>query len=515
MKPMTDLTFTKLDESYIKVGYTSQAVAANLSDYFSYFAEGYQFNPKFKYTSWDGKVRLFNKTSNKLPIGLLTMLPTFMRSCGYTTDTDFREFMRPAVEFTNDELVEYSESFKAYSGDTEIEPYWYQKEAFVTAMSSGRSLLNLPTSAGKSLIQAMISRFMVDRVFEDSKVVLIIVPTISLVTQMGDDFRDYRVFNRSEIQYIMGGEGKRVLPGTKVVISTWQSAIKLDPDWFDCVGALICDESHLATGKSLQEICMNYCTAVPWKIGLTGTVKDGKASILLLRAIFGEIYRPVTTKQLQDEGQISGIDINVIQLEYDDETRQKFKKLKPTYQTEIGWITENQTRNGFISSLGRKLASKNDNVLILFNYQKHGEAIVEAIKDAGYEKVMLVYGKSDKEVRSTMRGIMEAEGGWILVASYGVLSTGVSIKRLNHVMFAHPMKAKVKVLQSIGRGLRKHDEKDKMTLWDIVDDLSVKNTRKNAKNKFSYRNYGLLHFGERAQLYIAERFEYKIKKWSL
>lgn len=513
---MPDLTITKHNESYAKIGYESQAVAANLADYFSFFVEGYQFNPKFKYTSWDGKVRLFNKTSNLLPIGLLTMLPSLMRDCGYTTDIDFRQYLTPEVEFTKDELKKYADEFVAYDAEGEqITPYWYQKEAFVTAIQKGRSLLNLPTSAGKSLIQAMISRFYADCICDDKKIVLIIVPTISLVTQMGDDFKEYKAFDRSEIQYIMGGEGKELERDTRVVISTWQSAVKLDREFFDDVGMLICDESHLATGKSLQEICLNRCVNVSWRVGLTGTVKDGKASLLLLRAIFGEIYRPVTTKDLMDEGKISDININVIQLQYPDETRLKFKKLKPTYQTEISWVTENSTRNGFVSSLGRKLASKNENVLILFNYQKHGEAIVEAIVEAGYEKVMLVYGKSDKEVRSSMRGIMESEGGWILVASYGVLSTGVSIKRLHHVVFAHPLKAKVKVLQSIGRGLRKHSDKDNMTLWDIVDDLSVKNTRKNAKNRYSYINYGLKHFSERAQMYITEKFKYTIKKWSL
>lgn len=512
-----DVQLTKVNESYAKVEYSNISVATNISEYFSYFADNYKFNPKFKYSNWDGKIRMFNKTSGLLPLGLMNMFPAFLEDHGYDADIDPLQLIKPSTQVDTDALRAYASGFECYSDDERITPHWYQVDSFVYAISKMRGILNLPTSAGKSLIQAMISRYYLDELRESDEIVMLIVPKIGLITQMGDDFRDYKTFTRDEMQYIMGGEEKDIKPGTKIVISTWQSAMNLPDSFYDRVGMLICDEAHLAEGKSIQKICLEYCPNVKYKIGLTGSLKDGKSSILLLRGIFAGVFKPTSTSEMIGEGKASKMKIKAIQIEYPDEIRQKFKSLKVKYPVEIKWLQENPKRTALIANLAVKSVKTGDNSLVLFNHQAHGELIYQAIKDLGHEDVVLIHGrvKGIKEIEATVRARAEESEGLIIVASYKKYSTGVSIKRLQHVILGSPLKSKITIMQSIGRGLRKHKDKEFVTLWDVFDDLSIKNTRKNAKRKYSYLNYGMQHFMERVNLYIEEKHDYTIKKWKL
>lgn len=512
-----DVCLTKHNESYAKIEYANISVATNISEYFSYFADNYKFNPKFKYSSWDGKIRMFNKTSGLLPLGLMSMFPAFLEDHGYDADCDPVDLIAPSNKIDSETLRAYAKDFECYSDDERITPHWYQVDSFVYAMTKQRGILNLPTSAGKSLIQAMISRYYLDEIRDDDKIVMLIVPKIGLISQMGDDFKDYKTFTRDEMQYIMGGEEKEIQRDTKIVISTWQSAINLPPDFYARVGMVICDEAHLAEGKSIQKICLEYCNNVEYKIGLTGSLKDGKSSILLLRGIFAGVFKPTNTSEMIGEGKASKMKIKAIQVEYPDEIRQKFKSLKVKYPVEIKWLEENEKRTKLLANLAVKSVANDDNTLVLFQHQLHGEAIFNAIKELGHEDVVLIHGrvKNIKKIEGTIRERAENSKGMIIVASYTKYSTGVSIKRLQHVILGSPLKSKITIMQSIGRGLRKHKDKEFVTLWDVFDDLSIKNTRKNAKRKYSYLNYGMQHFLSRVSLYIEEKHDYTIKKWKI
>ncbi len=170
------------------------------------------------------------------------------------------------------------------------------------------------------------------------------------------------------------------------------------------------------------------------------------------------------------------------------------------YQDEIDFIVSNVRRNKFINNLALSLKG---NTLLLFQYvEKHGKILYETILNNAEKnrKIFFVYGGTNAETRESIRAITEQEKNAIIIASYGTFSTGINIRNLHNIIFASPTKSRIRNLQSIGRGLRKGEAKEKATLFDISDDLRHK----------SKINYTLRHFSERIKIYNEEQFEYKL-----
>lgn len=361
-----------------------------------------------------------------------------------------------------------------------------------------------------SLIQSLLSKWYLEN-HKDGGKVLIIVPTTALVQQMRDDFLDYRLFSHDDIYMIKGGvdRSEAAIGNARIVVSTWQSAVKESKEWFDQFGMLEVDECHLATGKSLDGI-IKKMTSCKYKIGLTGSLRDGKANLLQYVGSFGDIFRPVSTAQLMEEGQVTDLNINCLMLEYPQPIRDELKGV--SYQEEMKWLLSNKHRNKFLIKLAYNLsAKKGENTLLLFKNIKHGKLLYEALSKI-HDKVFYVSGETNTDKRTEVKKLAEDIDGAIIVASYGVFSTGISIKKLHNVIFAHPTKSKVINLQSIGRVLRKHGSKVTATLYDIIDNLAIKPKRKNAKKLYTYVNYTMKHGLERIELYNREHFKYKIRK---
>ena len=155
--------------------------------------------------------------------------------------------------------------------------------------------------------------------------------------------------------------------------------------------------------------------------------------------------------------------------------------------------------------IARLIKNTKGNTLILFQFvEKHGKVLHEMLKDCD-KPVHFIYGGTDVEQREEARKLVEQTDDSIIIASYGTFSTGVNIKRLNNIVFASPSKSRVRVLQSIGRQLRKSVHKSTARLYDLVDDLSWK----------KYVNHTLRHFHERKKIYDAEGFDYKVIKMPL
>jgi superfamily II DNA or RNA helicase len=170
------------------------------------------------------------------------------------------------------------------------------------------------------------------------------------------------------------------------------------------------------------------------------------------------------------------------------------------YQDEIQFLIGNEKRNQFIKNL---TLTRNGNTLLLFQMvEKHGKILYDMIKaeaDAD-RRVFFVHGGVDADEREEIRRITETERSAIIVASYGTFSTGINIRNLHNIVFASPTKSRIRNLQSIGRGLRKGDNKERATLYDIADDLCKKTSC----------NHTLKHFAVRIKMYNEEEFDYKI-----
>jgi superfamily II DNA or RNA helicase len=261
------------------------------------------------------------------------------------------------------------------------------------------------------------------------------------------------------------------------------------------------DEAHTFKAKSLTGI-MHKMVNTPYRIGTTGTLDGTKTHRLVLEGLFGSVYKVTSTKQLMDNDQLAELRIFGLVLQYPDDVKKACKDNK--YPDEMDFLCGYEPRNKFIRNLALK---QTGNSLVLFQYvEKHGQILFDMIKaKAGDRKVFFVFGGTETADREDIRRITELENDAIIVASYGTFSTGINIRSLKNIIFASPSKSRIRVLQSIGRQLRKSEKKDTAKLYDISDDLRWK----------SRKNHTLKHFVERIKIYSEEGFPYKMIKLPL
>ena len=204
-----------------------------------------------------------------------------------------------------------------------------------------------------------------------------------------------------------------------------------------------------------------------------------------------------------ENNQLAKLHIKILILKYNKQTCKDVSGSK--YKEEIDFIVGNKLRNEFIKNLALSLEG---NSLILFQYvEKHGKILYDLINNIKDKKrkVFFVFGGTDGETRESVRQITEKETDAIIIASYGTFSTGINIRNLHNIIFASPSKSRIRNLQSIGRGLRTNDNKDKCTLYDIADDL-----QHNKKVNFTERADLIIE-----KIYNLEKFDYKMYKINL
>ena len=498
---MANISILKKNESTALVD-CDAGIAQELSEYFSFFVPGYKYMKLYKRRIWDGKIRLFNAVNRELPAGLYPFVDEFCKRNSYTLLTESSDYGSPLDKNEQDPEViyKYIKDLNLQSRGNPIDIRDYQFDAVMKALNLNRCVLLSPTGSGKSLIIYCLSQIWLKYITDGFRYpkagrVLVVVPTTSLVEQMEKDFIDYG-YSPQGIHKIYSGKDKDNI-NSSIVISTWQSIYKLPKDWFDQFGMVIGDECHGFKSKSLTDI-MNKCTEAKYRIGTTGTLDNAQVHHLVLQGLFGKIHRVTTTKELQDNNTLAKLDINIIILKYDEKARKDFGK--KTYHDEIDFIVGHESRNRFIRNLA---LSSSGNTLVLFQrVDAHGKPLFDLINEKAEEgrKVFYVSGEVETNDREAIRQITEKQKDAIIVASLGTFSTGINIRNLHNIIFASPSKSQIKVLQSIGRGLRQSDDGRSTTLYDITDDIHYKGRK----------NYALLHGEERVKIYNKEKFNFKI-----
>ena len=356
-----------------------------------------------------------------------------------------------------------------------FEPRDYQLEAFASAVKYGRQLLLSPTASGKSLIIYMLARYY------DVKTV-IIVPTTSLVEQMTKDFQDY-----GYDEPICKIYSKQPVFDAPITVTTWQSFSKAPKEVMESFDMVVGDEAHLFKANVLKGI-LEKMKKTAIRIGCTGTLDGTEVHRLQLEGLFGPVKKVISTKELMDSGTIANLSIDCVILRH---TKQK----KMSYQDEMDYLVSNEMRNDFLCNL---VYSLKGNTLVLFQLY---DMFVEKCKSTG-RKVFFVSGAVNAEERERIRAITEKEKNAIIVASVGTFSTGINIVNLHNIMFASPTKSQIRVLQSIGRGLRKTEDEQGTTIYDLADSIGG-------------NNYTLNHLKERINIYNEEGFVYEIKEFNL
>ena len=487
------IVFRKKNDVYLEAIDGERDELRMLSDYFTFEVPGAKFSPAYRNKVWDGKIRLFDTRSMTIYCGLAADIIKFSKDMDIEICFEGSKYNIPGVEQdVSDKMLDgFLSALNPHSKGKPIEIRDYQIEAFKSAVRKQRALILSPTASGKSLIIYSLIRWW--REVQERKI-LIIVPSISLVGQLITDFKDYSNDTFTDVYGITGGVDKN--QQGRVVVSTWQSIYKMPAAWFAQFGAVCVDEVHHAQSKSIQTI-MNKLLICPDRIGFTGTLQEAKTHELVLKGLFGTVKKVISTAELMKRDQVAQMKVEILHIKYNEEDRKLVKALD--YQGEIDFLIKNETRNKFIARLASALPG---NTLVIFSRIEHGKNLFDLIETS--KEKHYVAGETDKEQREVTRQFAE-KNDVIIVASLGVFSTGINIKNLHNLVFAHPTKSKIKVLQSIGRILRKSDDGRPSTVYDIVDDLK----------QGARENFALKHAAERMEQYITEQFSYNIKSIQL
>lgn len=499
------VSFIKTGEVYGKINCADFDTIIELREHFSFFADSYRFNPRFISHAWDGKIRLIDY-NNLMRLGLHEQIKSYCERHHIPCKID------PKITRYNldkESFIGWADKLDIHGGGNPITPYDYQIDATHHALEVQRCLLLSPTASGKSLMMYMLIRMFEKIMPNDTG--LIVVPSVGLVMQLQKDFADYS----SEVEWdavekvhgIRAGVCKET--NKKIIVSTYQSLAKVPTDFFHQFKYVMVDEVHKATSKTIVRIIDNAINA-KFRIGLTGTLDEIKTNEMILTGMFGPVYVVTTTKELMDSGQAAQLEVKVILLKHkvedckflrmsargpEDPITKKKKRVKASYAEEIQHIVCNDARNRYIMQFAAKLKG---NTIIMVKEIEHGENLFKWMSEKYQDRDIYLYTGSTKyDEREKIRQIMEEKENAIIIGSIGCLSTGISIKRLHNLVFAHPSKSRVAVLQSTGRLLRLSKFGNVVTMYDIVDDFLIG----------AYSNYAYDHGQKRVSFYHQQQFK--------
>jgi superfamily II DNA or RNA helicase len=370
-----------------------------------------------------------------------------------------------------------------------LEPRDYQEESVLLSLKNKSGVIVLPTSAGKTLVIALLVKSIQEQ--HDAKA-LILVPDIQLVAQTYSDFLEYGISEDEITKWTGSTEPNK---NAKIVISNAQILLseKQDLSLLKDIKLLVIDEVHkIRYGNKINKV-VDQIPAL-FRYGLTGTLPDDKIDQW---NIFGKIGRVIYFKQsadLREQKYISQVHVASLKLTYNNTPHFTIPSMvNPTagYEEEITWLQTNKFRNDIIT----KLVNKADkNTLIMVDRIAHGEELLKVLQANTSKQVHFVHGAVDIEEREMIRKLMEDYDNVACIAISKIFSTGINIKNLHNIIFAAIGKARIKIIQSIGRSLRKHASKKRATIFDIWDNL----------------RYGNKHVTERLALYDREQIPYSV-----
>jgi superfamily II DNA or RNA helicase len=455
-----------LNETYIRINSNNDAIYDVLFNEFSFEVPSARFMKSHVRNggSWDGFIRMFNWRERTIPKGLGKEIVKILKADDYG-EVRFVGFEKKP-DITDDFDAIYETILEQLPDD--LVPYDFQVETIRQVCHNQRNLIISPTSSGKSLMIYIWFRFVQSRLQEDEKV-LIIVPSITLVDQLFDDFRSYGYTGDAHL--IVGGSAKDA--NCDLYISTWQSLQKLQSKWFRKFTAVAVDEVHGAAAASLKG-SVEKCINAKFRAGFTGTLNDCETDELVLRGLFGDVIVATTYQEMRDRGIIPDVEIELVRVKYGLQYKDLIKAIHGDFSQELAMIQSEKGRDEVLLEILKENRGKNG--IFLFREIKHLKRIEELFRKHTNQTIAVINGAVDRNTRAEIRksiDINAANGirGCIILATYGTMSTGVSIKNLDYGVFASPMKSKIKVLQSLGRLLRKSSTKFYAKLYDVWDDF--------------------------------------------
>lgn len=472
------------DEVNIRFKNLEPSTRRKLSDAVKYFLPHAYHMPAYKLGRWDGCVR-FCDVGGRSYINLLDRLLPIVAQEGYDLEIeDHRQTWDLSMDHvTVDSMSHITWPAKHPAAGQPIMLRDYQVEAVNRFLDNPQCLQQIATGAGKTLITATLSMSV-----EKHGRSIVIVPNKDLVTQTAKDYR-----NIGLDVGVLYGDSKEY--DKKHTICTWQSLASLEKDVkngkrcaeFDTlmedIVCVMVDEVHKAKADVLRDQLSGMFRNVPIRWGLTGTVPKDEHEAVACVCALGPVIGQLTSKELQDMGVLAQLDIDVLQLQ---DGILGFNG----YAQELKWLTTDSQRLTAIGEMVEGFAV-DGNTLVLVDRL----ATIDVLRDMYPEWVFISGSTKQKDRQKEYDDVSDANNK-VIVATYGVAAVGINIPRIFNLVMLEPGKSFVRVIQSIGRGIRKAEDKDYVRIIDITSNL-----------KYSKR-----HLTKRKQFYKEQKFPHRVTK---
>jgi superfamily II DNA or RNA helicase len=472
------------DEVNVKIEGLDLHERKELSNMFKYEIPGARYLPAVRLGRWDGKIAFFQMGGSTY-VNLLPEIIPYLDSQGYHLELeDLRDYKTQYdfEEVTEDTFKHINWPAKHPIAGQPIVLRDYQVEIINKFLENPQCMQEIATGAGKTLITAALSYCC-----EPHGRTIVIVPNKSLVTQTEADY-----INMGLDVGVYFGDRKEF--GKTHTICTWQSLNILLKgsrnhevditigEFLQDVVCVMVDEVHMAKADALKTLLTGVMAHVPIRWGLTGTIPKEDYEFVSLKCSIGDVIGRLSASELQEQGVLANCHVNVLQLvdhvEYKD------------YQSELRYLLETEARLDYIAKLVESIR-KSGNTLVLVDRIAPGRALIEKIKDA-----VFVSGGTKADDRKEQYDDIATMDDKVIVATYGVAAVGINIPRVFNLVLIEPGKSFVRVIQSIGRGIRKAEDKDFVQIWDITSTC-----------KFAKR-----HLTKRKQFYKEANYPFVVEK---
>jgi len=490
----------------------------------------------YKNKLWNGKRSLYNNEQDLIPMGLWKEAFKCCDEFGYNFNfINKKEFPLNREAKLDDFKNFISDFFKDYK----FQPRDYQIRVAYNIIKNRYCNISVATSGGKTLIYSMVMFYLLSK-YPDKKF-LLVVPSKTLVTQFYDDVIEFNHKNQIDInaQEIFGdAEKPRIVDETRdanFVIATFQSLIyeqkiddpkaknktktktvlKFSKDWYKQFWSITGDEFHKGKSASYSKKIFKYTlNNAYYRWGMSGTFPDDSTyEMMEIMSKTGPVVDTVKAKELMDLGfitkvKIKGILMNHNDYEFTDLLEQvSSRDKKAAYDLEVAKIQESTDRLKIINNI---ISKANSNTLVLFHNTEYGKIIFDyLVKNNSDKDFHYIDGSINNKKRTVIKKEMEKTGAkvQVLVASFGTLSTGVSINAINNIIFTQSFKKEQVIIQSIGRALRLHKDKKMAYIFDLVDVFNQDPYSSDRVRK-KFKNILFTHWEKRYKIYNDEEYPY-------
>lgn len=481
---MHKCTLEIIDEVNVKFRGVDPSTRRKMKQALEFFIPQAKYSAAYKLGRWDGKSS-YCDTAGRTYLNLIDVLLPILQEAKYEITV---EDHRAPHDF---QLAPVTEDFFGDKVWPEKHPKAgqpimlrdYQVDIVNTLLENQQAIHQAATGAGKTLVTAALSHSC-----EPYGRTLVIVPNKDLVTNTA---RMYRTLEM-DVGVLYGDEKDY---GSTHIIATWQSIDRLIKDaeegtrveelstFLDGLVCVMVDEVHRAQADVLKKQLTGLFSMVPIRWGFTGTMPEAEYQVLSCIASLGPVVGELSSKELQEKGVLAALDIEILQIQ------DGIKQFK-TYQEELKWLVTNSERIKHISDLVKAYA-KSGNTLVLIDRIATGEALMALNPDWHF-----VNGGVKSATRQETYDNVSDNDDMVIVATYGVAAVGIDIPRIFNLVLIEPGKSFVRVIQSIGRGIRKAEDKDYVRIIDITSNL-----------KYSKR-----HLTKRKKFYKDQKFPFRVNK---